>query len=213
MIRYSHILWDFNGTLLNDVQTGLQSANVLLLRRNLKPIESIASYRQLFCFPIIEYYRKIGLDLTAESFEALAEEWMEQYRYFYRSAALFANVVEVLTTIQSLALPQIILSATEKNMLTVQLSELGIRNYFAEILGLDNIHAYSKVNLAISWQERVKPSKMLLIGDTAHDFETAAAIGADCILVANGHQAKENLQKLNCPVLNDLTELLSQLTK
>ncbi len=213
MIRYSHILWDFNGTLLNDVQTGLQSANVLLLRRNLKPIESIASYRQLFCFPIIEYYRKIGLDLTAESFEALAEEWMEQYRYFYRSAALFANVVEVLTTIQSLALPQIILSATEKNMLTVQLSELGIRNYFAEILGLDNIHAYSKVNLAISWQERVKPSKMLLIGDTAHDFETAEAIGADCILVANGHQAKENLQKLNCQVLNDLTELLSQLTK
>ncbi len=49
----------------------------------------------------------------------------------------------------------------------------------------------------------------LLIGDTIHDFEVAREIGADCLLIANGHQSKGRLLTCGVPVLNSLTELLA----
>jgi phosphoglycolate phosphatase len=210
-MTYSHILWDFNGTILNDVETGIQSANVLLSRRNMKTMDSVESYHDVFCFPIITYYTHLGLDLEKEPFEDLAVEWMEQYLHFSKDAALFDGVTEVLSAIKARQLPQIMVSATEKNMLIGQLTELGVIAYFDEILGLDNIHAHSKIDIAKEWAKRVQPQKAVVIGDTAHDFEVSQAIGADCILIANGHQSKETLKKLNCTVVEDIREVIERL--
>ena len=206
-MTYSHILWDFNGTILNDVEAGIKSINVLLTRRNMKPIDSVKSYRKVFCFPVIKYYKNLGLNLDKEPFDELAEEWLEQYLHFSESTKLYDGVTEVMSYIKSLQIPQIILSATEKKMLTGQLSSLGVSDYFDEILGLDNIHAYSKVDIAKEWMKRVHPQKAVLFGDTVHDFEVAAEIGIECVLIANGHQSKETLKVYNTPVYDNIKEL------
>jgi phosphoglycolate phosphatase len=207
-MTYSHILWDFNGTILNDVETGIKSANVLLSRRNMKTIENTAGYHKVFCFPIIRYYQNLGLNLEKEPFEDLAVEWMEQYLIYSKSAKLYDGIIDILTYIKDSKIPQIILSATEKDMLKDQLTSLGILNYFDDFLGLDNIHAYSKVDIAKEWLERVKPEKAVLIGDTVHDYETATQIGADCILIANGHQCKDTLLSCGVPVYDTIRDLL-----
>lgn len=209
-MNYSHILWDFNGTLLNDVEAGIQSANVLLKRRNLKTIDSVDYYRKVFCFPIIQYYKQLGLDLEKEPFDDLAEEWMEQYLRFSKESELFDGALDVLSYIKDLKIPQVMLSATEKNMLIRQLDEYKLSIYFDKILGLENIHAYSKVDIAKEWKEKAKPFRAVLIGDTVHDFEVASKIGIKCILIANGHQRCTELKKCDVPVLNNIKELLKK---
>ncbi len=46
-----------------------------------------------------------------------------------------------------------------------------------------------------------------MIGDTLHDLETAKAMGVECILVANGHQAKDVLLKEYDKVVDDIREV------
>lgn len=211
-MTYSHILWDFNGTILNDIEAGIKSANVLLSRRNMNIIESSEYYRKIFRFPIVEYYKNLGLDFGKEPFEQLAEEWMEQYLKFSENAETFEGVRECLLYIKSRKIPQFILSATEKNMLCGQLSALGIAGFFEEILGLDNIHAYSKLDIAAEWMKKTQPRRAVLFGDTVHDYAVASEIGIECILIANGHQSKEALRACNTPVFENIRELRAYIT-
>lgn len=211
-MTYSHILWDFNGTILNDIEAGIKSANVLLSRRNMNIIESSEYYRKIFRFPVAEYYKKLGLDFVKEPFEQLAEEWMEQYLTFSERSETFEGVRECLLYIKTRQIPQFILSATEKNMLFGQLSALGIAGCFEEILGLDNIHAAGKLDIAAGWMKKTQPRRAVLFGDTVHDFEVATEIGIECLLIANGHQSKEALMACNTPVFENIGELQAYIT-
>ena len=206
-MNYSHILWDFNGTLLDDVGTGITSVNTLLSARGLKTLDSVEEYHRVFGFPIIEYYRRLGFDFEKEPYEKIAHEWVALYLHHVKSAPLYDGVLEVLSFIRDRGIPQVILSATEKDMLEGQLSSLGIREYFDEVLGLDNIYAHSKVEVGRAWMEKNAPRRALLIGDSEHDFEVAKSIGAECVLIACGHQSRETLEKCGVKVLKNIKEI------
>lgn len=208
MMHYTHVLWDFNGTILDDVAAGIQSENVLLARRHMPLIQSVEQYRDLFCFPIVAYYKKLGHDFTRESYDDLAVEWVEQYRKFSIASKPYEAVEDALNRLQREGAIQVILSATERNMLCEQLEQLGLLGYFHEVLGLDNIHAYSKLEIAREWARRVHPPAAVLLGDTTHDFEVARAIGADCLLIADGHQSRAILESTGAPVYDTLRSLL-----
>lgn len=205
---YSHVLWDFNGTILDDVEAGVNSENVLLKRRSMPIIKDLEYYREIFCFPITEYYKKLGHDFEKESYDDVAHEWVEQYLNFSKSSKLHQGILEAFEMIKKKGIKQLILSATEREMLKKQVEELGITNYFDDILGLDNIHAISKVDIAVEWINKEKVKKAILIGDTTHDFEVSKAIGIDCALVSNGHQSKEKLIECKVPVFENITALL-----
>ena len=79
MEKYTHVIWDFNGTVLDDVRACINSMNALLAARGL-PLLTEERYKKVFGFPVEEYYGRLGLDLAAEDFKTvLAPEWVEQY--------------------------------------------------------------------------------------------------------------------------------------
>lgn len=206
MKNYTHVIWDFNGTILDDLDACLRSANALLCRHGLAPLKDLAHYRAVFGFPIIEYYRRLGFDFSVTPYPVLAKEWVELYNRFSASSGLCPGVPELLARFSALGMRQIILSATEREMLLGQVRALGIIDWFDEIRGLDNIHAYSKTDLARDWRAAHPDARVLFLGDTDHDAATAAAIGADCLLVASGHQPRSVLER--CPSLAVLDSLL-----
>ena len=69
-MKYKHIVWDWNGTLLDDRWLCIEAINYVLKSRNM-PLVSNKDYRNLFCFPVIEYYKKLGFDFTKEPFPIL----------------------------------------------------------------------------------------------------------------------------------------------
>jgi len=206
MIAYTHCIWDFNGTILDDVETGILSVNTMLGARGLRTIESKEEYRELFHFPVIDYYRSLGFDFEKEPYDKLAIEWVALYLHHVKNARIYSDVVETLSHFRALGIRQTILSATERKMLLEQVESLGLVEYFDEILGMDDIHAGSKLSLAVKWRERHPSAHAMFVGDTDHDVSTAKAMAADCFLIAAGHQSLAHLQTMGVPVFSSLTE-------
>ena len=202
-MKYTDIIWDFNGTILDDVEAGILSVNKLLSNRRLPIIPDKEYYRNVFRFPIIEYYRALGFDFDAEPYEVLAPLWVEEYLKNSKNSPIREGFKTAFDTFKSLGLRQHILSATELTMLRSQLRELSIAEDFDGIYGLDNIHAHSKTDLAKVWRAENQDTKVLFIGDTEHDFATAKAIGADCALVCGGHHSKDKLLSCEGAVVYD----------
>ena len=201
-MRPSHILWDFNGTILDDVDACIRSINELLVKYGNDPIPDLETYRNVFGFPVKDYYEKVGFDFDKISFDALAVEWVDLYLKYSKPSKLCPNVIPALMAVRSAGIPQLILTASLVDMVEDQLSELGIGDYFDGIIGKDNIHAHGKTDIALSWYEKNRPVRPVMIGDTAHDAEVADAIGAECILVSCGHMSVEKLSALK-PVYPD----------
>ncbi len=208
-LKPDYIIWDFNGTILDDVQTGIDSVNLLLRNRNLQEIPNADAYRRVFGFPIRNYYQRLGFDFTKEPYEAVAVEWVEEYLKNVPNAPLCPGVLETLEFFRQLKIPQIILSATKLEMLEMQLKQLGIRDYFEEVMGLDNIYATSKAELAICWKEQHRFARTVMLGDTVHDVEVATRMDGECILIEGGHQTREVLETSGCQVVHNLFEIIA----
>jgi len=193
-MKYTDVIWDFNGTILDDVEAGIRSVNKMLSDRSLPTIKDKEHYRSLFRFPIIEYYRSLGFDFDAEPYEVLAPIWVDEYLENSKSSGLRDGFAEAFDFFKKKGVRQYILSATELSMLTSQLSSLGILSDFDGVYGLDNIHAHSKTELALSWRAAHPKAKVLFIGDTEHDFDTAVSMDAECALVCGGHQNRQKLE-------------------
>ena len=209
--EYQTVVWDFNGTLLDDLGIGIASINALLARRGMPLVESHDAYHRIFCFPIREYYRRLGFDFSREPYEELAVEWVNEYRSREGQAPLRAGAESLLRRLASLGIRQIVLSATEQGMLLEQLQALGVAHYFDRIIGRDDIYASDKVALARSSASLFGDGRILVIGDTVHDLETAAALGADAVLLLGGHTSRDALEALGCAFCRDLETLEGRL--
>ena len=208
--NYKHVIWDWNGTLLNDVDFCCKIINRILVENNL-PVLSLKKYREIFTFPVQNYYQAAGLDFTKTSFEIMGKDFIDEYESKKLSCSLFDNAIDVLSGIQKQGIGQSVLSAYLHDNLVSILEHYKLTEYFDNIIGLDNIYAGSKTHLGLSLVEQLNLPKdqILFIGDTLHDAEVAEAMGVKSILIANGHQEKNKLLINNNFVLENLSQLRS----
>lgn len=192
-MKYTDVVWDFNGTILDDVDVCIGCANKLLSDYSLPLIESKERYLEVFGFPIIEYYERLGFDFDKIDYDVLARVWVDEYLSHADECGLYSGVIPAMDRFKESGLGQFVLSATEIGMLTGQMKKLSIFERFDGVYGIDNIRAASKLASAERLKEEHKGAKFVFIGDTEHDLEVASAIGADCVLVASGHQPKHKL--------------------
>ena len=207
-MKYTHLIWDFNGTIMDDVKAGIDSVNKMLRERDLPVIPSVERYREIFDFPIEEYYRSLGFDFDREPYEVLAPIWVALYEENSKASPLCPGVRETMEAVKELGITQLVLSACEINMLRRNLEGYGVIDYFSEVIGLDNIHARSKMHLANAWRERNPEARGIMIGDTTHDYAVAEAMGVDCVLFAGGHQSRAKLSVCGCPVVDSIEDVL-----
>lgn len=204
------IIWDWNGTLLNDMQLCVRTMNELLERRQL-PLLTIDGYREVFSFPVKDYYEKIGFDFSNEPFEIPAIEFITRYNDQMGGCSLHLDSVNVLRYFNSVGINQFVLSAMRQKELEDNLKLHGVRKYFEHVLGLDDHYAASKIENGhrMIKELNLDPEELVLIGDTVHDFEVAAELGCRCVLIANGHHSREILESTGVLVLDSVSALIS----
>ena len=209
MGKFKYVMWDWNGTILDDLKANYDTINKLLSDRNLPPMESLEQYRDLFGFPVIHFYEKIGFDLENEKFQDVARDYVREYYNRFFECDIFPEAENVLRYVLSAGREQLIVSATEQESLLKQVEEFGIDHLFTEILGMSDIYARSKVELAQRWMKEngVSPRDVLFIGDTTHDAEVADSIGCTCVLVSSGHNSKDRLLFTGCDIFENLGEV------
>ncbi|MBW6492176.1 MAG: HAD family hydrolase [Lentimicrobium sp.] len=203
-----NLIWDFNGTLLNDLGLCVSSINQLLKTRGLNTLTA-ESYLDIFTFPVQDYYTLAGFDFQKEPYEKVAMEFMELYLSGVKKSPLHENASELLSATHQAGYRQIILSAMESSELNKLAKALQIDKYFEFIFGIDNHMAAGKSHLALQALKVTgfNPEETCLIGDTLHDAHVADEAGVQCILIANGHQSKQKLQSSGNLILNNLEEL------
>ena len=200
------VLWDWNGTLLDDLTYAIGVRNRTFPAFGLPRIGSVAEYHRQFTFPVRRYYERAGV--TDETFVAVAHAWMAEYVRGFGTVPLHGDAVETLARFAAAGVRQAVLSATRRDMLESQIARFPIRACFTDVLGLSDIYARSKEAVGLDYLARcgVPAASTLMIGDTLHDAEVARAMGTGCVLVARGHQSRETLLTAGVPVMDTLLE-------
>jgi phosphoglycolate phosphatase len=203
------IFWDWNGTLLDDVLVCIDCMNGMLRKRRMQEIDQ-NFYKTIFNFPVRDYYERLGFDFSIDKFEDLSIEFISSYNSRVKDAALQSSALKALRFFEKQKKKQIIISAMEQQMLDKLLELHQIRHYFGDVVGLSDIYANGKVELAEKYisDNNINPERAIFIGDTLHDAEVAEALEIELILVSNGHHSKERLSINGYQIIDDLEEIL-----
>ena len=203
------VIWDWNGTLLDDMDVCLNIMDGILARRGLSPIGSLERYREIFTFPVKDYYALAGLDLDGEDFVDLAEEYMSGYRAREDRCGLMPGAEETIRALDSIGIAQILASASWLDDLQRQVHAHGLDGMFQAVLGMSDQLGGGKSGLAAGHirDNGLDPDSVFFVGDTVHDWEVARSVGCRCVLIAGGHQSRMRLAATGAAVLDDITEL------
>jgi len=206
--RIGHIIWDWNGTLLDDKWLCIESINVLLERRGLKQLD-ISKYHEIFDFPVRNYYERAGFDFSKEPFETPALEFMDLYISKCFECSLNPGALQVLRSFHERGVSQSLLSASEEMLLIKMTNHFGIKEYFSAVTGLNHHYATGKVALGQQHLKRIQVHRdeIILVGDTCHDQEVAQYLGVKCILYTKGHFPEERLKSCGSEMINYLGDL------
>lgn len=188
-----YVLWDWNGTLLDDTQAALDTLNLMLAERGAKPI-GMDFYRDNFAFPVRPFYERIGMVLENEDWDALAREYHDLYTQ--QPKKLNAETFAALEMVRAAGVRQSIISALRQDLLDRTTADYGVAPYMECIYGVDNLDGASKLDRALELMTAItanaptgEPPDVVMIGDALHDKEVADALGVRCVLCAQGSHA------------------------
>lgn len=201
-----HIIWDWNGTLLSDVQYSITLINRLLREYGKPELDGIDAYHRVFTFPVKDYYAAIGFG--DDLFDEVAVKWMDAYMKDESCCPLREGAVEITRLFHAHNIRQVVISASKLGNLHIQMASRPHFDFFDPPRGLGDIYAGSKIDIALDWMKTsgAKPENTLLIGDTLHDKAVADALQCRCILVEGGHQSSDTLRASGALIAHDLKE-------
>jgi phosphoglycolate phosphatase len=210
MNKYSHILWDWNGTLLDDVWLCIDIFNGMLSRRGKQSLD-YETYRDIFDFPVRVCYERAGFDFSEESFDYAATEFCDEYARRVGECSLHEGAKGILDLFAESGIRQSVLSATEQTQLEAMLSAFGLGDMFDRVVGQSDHYANGKVQRGKELVDSLGVSceYVLMIGDTTHDGYIAEEVGVDSVLVAAGHHTREKLQEKSARVFEHLIDVQS----
>ncbi|MBE6738212.1 MAG: HAD family hydrolase [Ruminococcaceae bacterium] len=211
MSKYSLVIWDFNGTLIDDVSAALGAVNDMLTKRS-QPQINLKKYYSAIDIPIWKFYETVFVPDTITPLEAI-EEFEIGYEKHLKADPLMEGARNVLEYFSNLGVKQIVLSASHVNKVKERLQSLGIINYFDKVLGRSDDFVGDKTYLAKEYfsDMNIVPSEVLLIGDCVNDYEVSAALGCDCILTTKGHQSRCEFTNISALIVDELSEIISAL--
>ena len=200
-----HVIWDWNGTLVDDAWLCVEIVNELLARRGLAPTTP-CKYSEVFGFPLRTYYQRVGFDLEREDFAVMGDEFNILYSQRLRECQLREGARGVLSALDLNGIGQSLLSASNEVDLKEMVADYGLRYHFAAVAGVDNGLGEGKIERGHRHfaDLNCRGDEVLLVGDTLHDIEVATALGIHCVLLPSGHQSRQRLEQGECIVVDGL---------
>lgn len=209
-----HIVWDWNGTLFDDLDLVVQSVNHGLEGFGAKPID-LDAYRSHYTRPVKLFYdRLIGRVISADEWAAVDRVFHDAYRAALDHARLTSDAAEALTTVAKGGHTQSLLSMFPHLDLIPLVERLGISNFFDRIDGLSE---GSPGDLKAGYLERhlrgliagEDPGSVVVIGDTPDDAIAASHVGARPILYDGGSHHRRDLEETGAVVASTLVGAVS----
>lgn len=210
-----HIIWDFNGTLLDDTQLSVDVDNYVFERLGLPRITA-DDYRRNMTMPVRDFYTALGVDLAVYPYETISRIWLDAFNAKAVDAGLIDGCEQMLEQMKRAGYTQSVLSASYQVSLDEQCEQLGLTRHMLAVDGLQDESAAKKTQIGRRQMEKlgICGGETVFVGDMVTDAQLAQELGAACVLVAWGHNDEERLLATGCPVARstqELTALLKEL--
>jgi len=202
----AHLVWDWNGTLLDDLTLVVEATNACLALFGGGPTTA-EEHRREFCRPVSAYYEvALGRAVDAADFARLDRLFHETYSAGLAACALAADAHHALTGWPG---TQSLLSMWFHDRLVPTIDRYGLAGYFVRVDGLRaQIGGGSKTPHLVSHLSALglDGADCVLVGDSVDDAEAAEAVGAGCVLYSGGFTDIDRLRATGRPVAHTLTE-------
>ena len=212
-MKFKHVIWDWNGTLVDDTWLFVDIMNGVLKDRNLSGI-TLDDYRDVFDFPVEDYYTKLGFDFSDEAFKTAGLDFIKIYDGRKFEPKLFDDTIPTLNTLKQLGCSHSVLSAQNVVTLKKSVSHYQLDDMFEYISGLEDHYAIGKVEQGKKLIKNINfdLDQVVMIGDTEHDYEVAEAMKIKCFLMDRGHNSTKRLLSRQAEVFNSFSALLDALS-
>jgi phosphoglycolate phosphatase len=208
MKNYECVIWDWNGTLLDDIVLALSVVNEVLSEYGVSKLTR-KRYREIFDFPVRDYYIRAGVDLERHDFREISEKFCSRFEARLHSAEIFASARPLLDSVRKSGRRQFVLSGTEQQALRRMMDRYDVAHFFDDAQGLQDNLAAGKMESGrqLVQRFRIDPKCSVVIGDTTHDAVVANALGMDCLLLTCGHHSYDRLAARGVPLFESLESL------
>lgn len=205
--KYSYIIWDWNGTLYDDVDISLQCVNDMLIKRNM-PTINMKQYYSYVDTPIIKFYEHI-FDLNIVTYDTICNEYYFSYNKYTEDRVLPQSTVALVKKLNRLGVRQSVVSSYFQKELVSMMKRCGVYDCFEHVSGARDRSVSSKLgrveNAIIS--SGVERRKCVIVGDTEQEFDIAIRSDIDCVLVGWGHNSPEVLKSKGCAFAENIERL------
>ncbi|WP_433175878.1 HAD family hydrolase [Actinoallomurus sp. CA-150999] len=206
----THIVWDWNGTLFNDLDAVVDATNEIFDSYGLARVD-LDSFRAIYTRPIWACYeRMLGRSLEDGEWERLDAAFHDSYHRMMERCRLAADARHAIDALADAGHSQSLLSMWHHDRLTVAVHEYGIGDVFRRVDGLRPEEAGgSKAEFMVRHLSRlgVDPAEVVAIGDSVDDAVAARHAGARAVLYTGGMQGRAELDRFGVPVVDRLTEI------
>ncbi|WP_445519026.1 HAD family hydrolase [Streptomyces sp. NEAU-174] len=209
----THLVWDWNGTLLHDIDAVISATNASFQEIGLPPI-TLERYRDLYCVPVPRFYERLmGRLPTDEEWAVMDQAFHRHYWALAESAALAIGARQLLTEWQEAGLTQSLCSLAPHEYLLPLVRTHGIERHFVRVdgrTGQSNTGKAEQMMRHIAALEGVPPQRMVVIGDALDDAVAARHVGARAVLYTGGSHSRASLEAAGVPVVDTLEEAVRE---
>jgi phosphoglycolate phosphatase-like HAD superfamily hydrolase len=206
-----HVVWDWNGTLFDDHVAVLAAVNDALALVDLPPIDA-DTYRSHYTRPVQRFYERVaGRPIEPGEWRTLDGAYHDSYQAWVERLSLAPDAVAALAAAEAAGLTQSLLSMWRHQELVPLVQRLGIDHFFVRVDGLREHGGEGKTEHLVAHLAalEVKPSAVVLVGDSLDDLAAARAVGARCVLYDGGSHHRHELEAAGVPVVDTLTAALA----
>jgi phosphoglycolate phosphatase-like HAD superfamily hydrolase len=211
-----HIVWDWNGTLLDDLAVVVAAVNDTLATVDRHPI-TIEEYGAHYTRPVLLFYeRLLGRPVQKEEWLSFDLAFHDSYRRRVETATLATDARSAMAAAHQAGITQSLLSMYWHDELVPQVERFGLGEVLVRVDGLrgkpgDRKQAYLDQHLravAADLSTPVDPAEVLVIGDALDDAAAAEALGLNCVLYDGGAHPVDQLAAAGMPVATSLMEAI-----
>ncbi|GAB3071895.1 HAD family hydrolase [Micromonospora schwarzwaldensis] len=204
-----HLVWDWNGTLLDDLDLVVRATNVAFASAG-GPAVGADEHRVRFRRPIVDYYAEmLGRAVDAEAFGVLDRVFHDAYRAGLTSCALAADATAAIAAWPG---SQSLLSMWFHDELVPTVHTYGLTPHFRRV---DGLRATVGGGPKAEWLEKhlaelgLAGSDVVLIGDSLDDADAATSVGGAAVLYTGGLSDPARLRASGHPTADTLTEAVT----
>ena len=209
-----HVVWDWNGTLFDDLDIVVAAVNVSLRAVGAGPIDA-DRYREVYQRPLHRFYETLlGRPVPPEEMASIDSDFHDAYHALLDQARLTVDARRAVDLVAARGQTQSVLSMWWHDRLLPAVRYFALDDYMLAVDGHRGPAGASKQNhlarhveqLVLLFPGRVQSRGMTVIGDVTDDADAARAVGVACVLYDGGSQPRAVLEATGAPVASSLTE-------